>query len=151
MQRFKFSCRACTYSPKVRDWCVRPPFILESLLIQLRNTHSVLIGWNMLCHNIHSDLAEKHIRAYACRSRDTRCVKHILYQHTGKTVTVRVIGAEIARSIYENLVNRVCEYIFGSDIFEIYAVNLSAHFHVVSHLRSCNNIINSEGRILHKL
>ena len=62
-----------------------------------------------------------------------------------------MIGAEIAFCIYENLVHRVSENIFGSNVFQVNAVNIGAHFHVVRHLRSCYHIVNGKGMVLYKL
>ena len=41
-------------------------------IIQLRDPHPVLIRGNMLCHNIHCNLAQIKIRSDSGRGSDTR-------------------------------------------------------------------------------
>lgn len=140
MERFKAFCCTCAYSPKVRDRLMRPPLILESLLIKLCNTHFVLVVWDMLRHNIHSGLAQKHIRANSCRSRDACCVKHILYQHTGKTVTVRVVGTEIASLLLAHDVPmKAIQEWLGHSNFSIMA-NLYSHLEYNDKVSSAETI-----------
>ena len=66
-QLFKPPCRACAHPPEIRDRRVRPQLLPIALLVKLGDANAVLIGRDVLCDNVHSDLCKEHIRAYACR------------------------------------------------------------------------------------
>ena len=70
-----------------------PPVFLIALFVKLCDTHTVLVRRDMLGNNIHSDLAQVHIRSHTCRCRDACCIKNILYQHSCKAMTVRLVCA----------------------------------------------------------
>ena len=56
---------------------MRPKLAPELHLIQLCNADAVLVGGDVLRHNVHCHFAEKEVRADSCGCRDAGCFKHI--------------------------------------------------------------------------
>ena len=66
------------------------------------------------------------------------------------------MGSELVRRkvvccINKDLVNGVNVDVLGSDVFQVNAVDIGAHPHIMRHLRLCGNEVELEGRVCGKL
>lgn len=71
---------------------MRPQFAPEFHLIQFRDADAVLVCGDMLRHDVHGHLAEKKVRADACRRRDAGGRKHIKDDLHGQVMGCQLIG-----------------------------------------------------------
>ena len=74
-------------------------------LRELSDPHAVSVGRNVLGHDIHRNLAKKHIRPDPRRRRNARRVQHVLDQHPRKIVRIQVVNVQIIRRVNEDLID----------------------------------------------
>ena len=79
------------------------PAIYED--IQFGNPHTILIWLNMLCHNIHRNLTQVHIRADSGCCCDSSRFQNILYHRHGKFPCSHLISIQIICCIYKYFIN----------------------------------------------
>ena len=142
---------ALPHSPEVRKGSVVPELLPVAFLIQLCDTHAILICRDMLCHDIHGHLAEVQVAAYAGRSRDTGLRKHLQDDLHGKLVGGQAVGIQILRHIHEYLVDGIDDDVLRSDIPKIYLIDPLAVGHIVGHTGLCDNEVRLKPRICRNL
>ena len=102
----------------------------------------------MLCHNIHSDLAEIEIGADPGGRRNAGLLQDILYHLACQISGTHAISAQIGSHIHHDLINGVDMNILRGDILQIDIVDPGAVFHVECHPWRGDQIINRKGWIL---
>ena len=138
-------------TPEVRQRTVLPELSAVAHFVKLRNADAVFIRRNVLCHDVHGDLAEIEVCADARRGRDACGAQHIedhgLRQFAGR----HVVGFEVAGHVHHHLINGVDVNILGRNVFEVDIVDLRADLNVFRHLRRCDKIPHRTQRISRKL
>ncbi len=119
----------------------------EFHFIQLCDAHALLICRNVLCDNIHCDLAEKEIWRDPRGRGNARRFKHIENDFPGKRPGRHAIGLQIVRHVQENFVDGVDDDILRGNILEIDLINAGAVFHIVRHPRRRNEEVDSQRRV----
>ena len=109
--------------------------------IKFSNTHTILVRLNVLCHNIHSNLTEIHIRSDSCGCCYACCFQNILYHRHSKFSCSHTICLQIIGHIHKHFVDGIGEYILRCNIFEIDIINLCAILHIICHTGRSNDII----------
>ena len=85
--------------------------------IQLRNPHPIGIRIHMLCHNIHSYLAQIEIGANSRCGRNSRSCQNFLYYFFRQLSGSEPISVQILSHIHKHLVDRIHMDILRSHIF----------------------------------
>ena len=107
------------------------------LSISLKNGGliSSSLSSNMLCHDVHSDLAEVHVGADACRGRDARGGQNVQNDFHGELAGCKFVGAEVVGCIDEHLVDGIDMDILRRHILQVHIVDLGAGFHRIIHFK----------------
>ena len=126
---------------------MRPHRFPIAHLVQLCNTHSVCIGWDMFCHNVHSHFAKEKVCPYPGGCRDASGFNNIQNDFHGKVVSRQLVGVQVICHIHENLVDGVYHDVFRRYVFQIDLVNLCAVLHVICHARRGNNEVYFQRRV----
>ena len=63
--------------PEVGQWAVVPEQIAVGFFIQFGNAHTILVRWDMLCHNVHGQLCQIQVCADARCGRDPCILQYI--------------------------------------------------------------------------
>ena len=126
---------------------MRPKLTPELHLIQLCNADTVLVGGDVLRHNIHCHFAEKEIRPNPSGCRDAGCLKHVEDDLHGKVMCRELVGVQVVRHVHEHLVDGVDHNIFRGNILEINLIDAGAVFHVVRHPRRRDDEVNRQRRV----
>ena len=126
---------------------MRPKLVPELHLIQLCNADAVLVGGDVLRHNVHCHFAEEKIRADSCGCCDAGCFKHIEDDLHGEIMGGEFVGVQVVRHVHEHLVDGVDHNIFRGNILEINLIDAGAVFHVVRHPRRRDDEVNRQRRV----
>ena len=121
---------------------MRPELPAVAHFVKLRDADAIFIRRDMLCHDVHGDLAEVEIRSDARRGRDARGVQHIEDHGPCQLAGGHVIRLEVAGHIHHHFIDGVDVDILGCDVFEIDIVDLRADLNVFRHLRRRDKIAN---------
>ena len=116
-------------------------------LVKLRYPDPAFIGFGSLCDYVHGRLTEVKICPNARCSGDSDGFLHILYDHSCKFPRGHPIGFQICGDIQKNLVYGVDVDVLRSRIFQIYLIDSCAVFHIVSHARLGNDVVQRQRRI----
>ena len=138
-------------APKVRQRTVRPELPAVAHFVKLRDADAVFIRRNVLCHDVHGDLAEVEVCADARRGRDACGAQHIEDHSLRQLAGRHVVGLKIAGHVHHHLVDGVDVDILGRDVFEIDIINLRADLDVLRHLRRCDKIAHRARRVSRQL
>ena len=60
---------AMAHLPKTRNRAVRPQLFAVAHLVEFRDAHAVFVGFHMLCHHVHRNLAQIKVRADSARRK----------------------------------------------------------------------------------
>ena len=126
---------------------MRPKLTPELHLIQLCNADTVLVGGDVLRHNVHCHFAEEKIRADSCGCCDAGCFKHIEDDLHGEVMCRELVSIQVVRHIHEHFVDGVDHNIFRGNILEINLIDAGAVLHVVRHSRRRNDEVNRQRRV----
>lgn len=118
---------------------MRPEVLPVAFNREFRDTHSVLIRFEMFCHDIHRDLSEIEIGADAARRGDAGTGEHTPDKFHCEVVSAQAIGFQVRRNVDKHFVNRVHMDIFGCDQFKINLIDFCTGFNVLCHLRRCDH------------
>ena len=132
---FELLCVTPAHAPEVRERRVAPQLAAVAALVQLRNSHAVFVGGDVLGHDVHGDLAEIKVRPYPRRRRDAGGFEHVEDYLHRQVVRREAVGLEIARHVHEHLVYRVDDDVLRGDVFHVHLVNARAVLHVIRHAR----------------
>ena len=144
---FKFLGNASTYAPEVCEGLMRPKLTTELHLIQLRDADTVLVGGDVLRHNVHRHFAEKKIRADPCGCCNAGCLKHIEDDLHGEVMCRELVGVQVVRHVHEHLVDGVDHNVLRRDVLEVDLIDASAVLHVVRHPGRCDDEVNRQRRV----
>ena len=147
----KLSGIAVSDAPEVSERLMCPELLSECHFIEKSDAHAVFICREVLCYDIHCNLAEKKIRPDAGSSGDSCRIHDIENNFTGKFAGSHSAGGQIIRNVHKNLVDGINDDILRRDIFHIDGINSGAAFHIMCHLGRRDQKINGECRILRKL
>ena len=126
---------------------MRPKLTSELHLIQLCNADAVLIGGDVLCHNVHCHFAEEKIRADSCGCCDAGCFKHIEDDLHGEIMGGELVGVQVVRHVHEHLVDGVDYDVLRRDVLEVDLIDAGAVLHVVRHSRRRDDEVNRQRRV----
>ena len=143
----QLSCITPADTPEVRERAVAPERAPIAHLVQFCDPDAVAVSRNMLCHDVHSDLAEVHVGADACRGRDARGGQNVQNDFHGELAGCKFVGAEVVGCIDEHLVDGIDMDILRRHILQVHIVDLGAGFHILSHLGRGYNIVDSQLRM----
>ena len=105
----------------------------------------------MLCHDIHSYLAQVQIRADTCCSGNACSFQHVPYHGHSKLTSRHAVGAEIGRSVDKHLVHGVDMDILLSHIFQVYLIYFRAVGDIQRHSRRSHDIVQLQRPVSFKL
>ena len=126
---------------------MRPKLTPELYLIQLCNADTVLVGGDMLRHNIHCHFAEKEIRPNPSGCRDAGCLKHVEDDLHGKVMCRELVGVQVVRHVHEHLVNGIDHNVLRRDVLEVDLIDAGAVLHVIRHSGRRNDKVNRQRRV----
>ena len=109
--RLQLPAVSLSHPPKVGDRTVIPQKLAVLSLVKICDSHPVLVGVGVFCHDIHSYLAKIKIRANSRGSRNSCFTQHVLYYHSNEIVRTHFTCFYIIGDIYKDLVDRVDVYI----------------------------------------
>ena len=124
--------------PKTGNGAMRPELPTVTHLVQFRNANAVGIGFHMLGHHVHGDLAEIQVCADAACSRNPCRGEHVLNNGLHQFPRRLLIQLQVFRQVQEAFINRIGVDIFGADVLQVYIVDLRGILHVLGHLGFCN-------------
>ena len=126
---------------------MRPKLTPELHLIHLCNADAVLVGGDVLRHNVHCHFAEEEVRADSCGCCDAGCLKHVEDNLHSKVMGGELVGVQVVRHIHKHLVNGVDYDVLRCDVLEVYLIDAGAVLHVVRHPGRCNDEVNRQRRL----
>ena len=91
--------------PEVGEGLVVPEQVAEGLLVQLGNPDAFGVGWDVLCDDVHRQLAEVEVAADAGRGGDAGGVVDIPDDGFGQLPGGQMVMLEISRYVHKNLVD----------------------------------------------
>jgi len=144
---FKFLGNASTYAPEVREGLMRPKLTPELHLIQLRNADAVLVGGDVLRHNVHCHFAEEKIRTDPGGCCDAGCLKYVEDDLHGEVMCRELVGIQVVRHVHEHLVDGVDYDVLRRNVLEIDLIDAGAVLHVVRHPRRRDDEVNRQRRV----
>ena len=109
-------CCPLTHSPELGNRTIVPQLTAVRHLVEFRNAYTVGVGRSLLCHDVHSHLAQIHISTYACRRCYARLLEHVAYHLYGELVRRHLVAAQVVGDVHEHLVDAVHVDILGSHI-----------------------------------
>ena len=124
-----------------------PELPAEFRFIELCDAHAVFISRNVLCHNVHGDLGEEEIRSDAGRRRDAGTRQDLVTQHAGEAFRIGVIEVQIGCHVDKAFIDGVDVHVLGADVFQIDAVDLRRHLHIVLHARYGLDVVDAIGNL----
>ena len=136
---FKTRRNTAAHLPKARNRLVRPEFFAVSHLVEFRNAHAVFVGFHMLRHHVHRNLAQVKIRADAACRGDSRRRENVLDNRLHQFTRRLLIQFQITCQVQKAFVYGIGVDIVGTDVFQINVVDLRGILHVFSHLRLGDN------------
>ena len=142
---------APSYTPEIGDRLMSPKLLPVAPLCQLCDPHTICVRCHMLGHNIHGDLAQIHIGADPCCSRDTGVSKYIPDHGHGKLMGCHTVCWQISGHINKYLINGIHMDILRCHIFQINIIDSRAVLHIPCHLRRCHDIIYGKLRMCFQL
>jgi len=126
---------------------MRPKLAPELHLIQLCNADAVLVGGDVLRHNIHCHFAEEKIRADSCCCCDAGCFKHIEDDLHGEIMGGELVGVQVVRHVHEHLVDGVDNDVLRRNVLEVDLIDAGAVLHVVRHPGRRDDEVNRQRRV----
>ena len=135
---------AAPQPPKIGERAVVPKQAAVAALVQLGYAHTVGVGGHMLGNNIHRDLAKVHICSDAGGCGNARFAQHIAYHFHRQFVRRAAVDREVARSVDEDLVDRVDENVRRRNVAQVDLEYLRADRHVARHLRRGGDVAKLE-------
>ena len=126
---------------------MRPKLAPELHLIQLCNADAVLVGGDVLRHNVHCHFAEEKIRADSCGCCDAGCFKHIEDDLHGEIMGGELVGVQVVRHIHEHLVDGVDYDVLRRNVLEVDLIDAGAVFHIVRHPGWRDDEVNRQRRV----
>ena len=134
-------------APKIRQRTVRPEMPAVAHFVKLRDADAIFIRRDMLCHDVHGDLAEVEIRSDARRGCDARGVQDVRDHNLCQLTGGHVVSLQIVRHIHHHFIDGVDVDVLGCDVFEIDIVDLRANLNVFRHLRRRDKITHRARRV----
>ena len=150
-QRFQPPHRARADTPEIRERPVAPEIAAVAHFVKLRNAHAVTVRRDVLCFNVHCDLAEIEIRPDARRGGDAGRMQHLAQDLPAEVVRRHAVRWQIIGHIHKHLVNGVDVDILGRYVVQINVVDSGAVAHVVRHVRRRYDIIQLQRGVCRKL
>ena len=142
---FQLFCITVPNAPEICQRAVRPKLLTVAHFVKLRNADAIFVRLDVLCHNVHSDLAEIEVAADACRGCDARGVQDVRDHNLCQLTGGHVVSLQIARHIHHHLVDGIDMDVLRGDVFQVYVVDLGADLNVFCHPRRGNEIIYLSG------
>ena len=124
---------AAAEAPEVGHRLMVPQLPPVAHLVKLGNAYPVLVGRDMLCDDIHRHLAEVEVGADARRGGDARRLQHVPDHGHRQLVCRHLVGLQVIGDIGEDLVNRIDVDVFRRNVFEVDAIDLTAHLDILRH------------------
>ena len=115
--------------------------------IQFGNTHSILIRRDMLCSDIHSDLAEIQVGPDSGRGCDPGQIQYVQYHCPGQFPGSHPVSAQIGCDIDKHFVNGIDVDVLRGNVFQINFVDPAADLHITRHLRRSGHIGKFQRRV----
>ena len=138
---------AAAEAPEVGHRLMVPQLPPVAHLVKLGNAYHVLVGRDMLCDDIHRHLAEIEVRTDARRGGDARRLQHVPDHGHRQLVCRHLVGLQVIGDIGEDLVNRIDVDVFRRNVFEVDAIDLTAHLDILRHPWWCGDIISLPVRV----
>ena len=135
---FQARCNPAAHLPKTRNRLVRPQLLAVAHLVKLRDAHTVFVGFHMLRHHVHRDLAKVQVRADAASRRNPRRREHVLDNRLHQFARGLLVQLEVASQIQKTFIDGIGVNIFSTHVFEVNVVDLRGILHVLRHLRLGN-------------
>ena len=117
-------------------------------LVELGDAGPIRAGGYVLGNDIHRDLGKVEVCAEADRGRDARLGQNVRDEHGGELVCRHAGRAQVARHVDEDLVDGVNVDVLGSDMTQVYLVNLRTALQVESHAWRGDDIVEGEFGVL---
>ena len=121
------------HTPKIRKRPVPPQKPPITQLVQLRDPHSILVRWDLLGHDVHSDFTKVKIGADPGGGRDPGLRQHLPDQLPGQLMGCHMIGLEIGRGIDEHLIDGIDMDILRCDIPQIHLIDPGTALDIMPH------------------
>ena len=141
----QLTAQSSAHAPEIGQGAVIPEESAVAFFVQFRNADVVLIRLDMLCENIHSDLAKIEIAANARRGCDARGVQDVRDHNLCQLTGGHAVSLQIVRHIHHHLIDGIDMNVLRGDVFQVYVVDLGADLDVFCHPRRGNEIIYLSG------
>ena len=125
-----------------------PEQVAEGLLVQLGNPDAFGVGWDVLCDDVHRQLAEVEVAADAGRGGDAGGVVDLSDDGFGQLPGGQMVVLEISRYVHKNLVDRIDMDILRRDVFQVDRVDFGRRLHIIGHPGRDNQVGNLPGGVL---
>ena len=116
-------------------------------LVKFGNSDSVLVSRGVFRFDVHCNLSEIHIRAYAGRSGDAGVLEDFAYHPHCQFVRAAIIAAQVVCDIHKHLVDGIDVNVISRNELQVSRIDLRAHLHIFSHTGRSDNVIQGNGGI----